>query len=219
MRSLQLFLLFAVITVSVTPVQAQSNRDGSMPQYLFPAFSQSIILFKTGEKRSSVMNFNTVTEKLVFVSDKKYYDLMNPETIDTIYLNGCKFIPVGKTFYEVLLTGPVSLFIQHKGNLLEKGVPVGYGGTSQLAKSVYVTNYNSDGLLSNLELPEEFDVNISTVFWIRRNDEWFDFTTEKQYLQFFPDKAGQIKKFIKEFRLRIDRKDDLIRIVKYTISI
>jgi hypothetical protein len=180
-------VLVAFLLNSITSgAQAQKNRDGSMPQYLFPDFNQCVISMKNGEKKTLTMNFNTITEKLVFYIDPDYFDLMNSETIDTVYLNSCKFIPVGKSFYEVLISGPIALFIQHKGDLLEKGAPVGYGGTSQLAKSVYVTTYSSDGRL---------------------------------YLKLFPDKGDEIKNFIKEFRLKIDRREDLIKVVNYAGSI
>lgn len=134
-------------------------------------------------------------------------------------LNNCRFTAVGKAFYEVLLTDPVALYIQHKGDLLEKGAPVGYGGTSQLAKSVYLTNFDSEGGTYNLELPASFIVRQSPVYWIRRGDEMLSFRNEKQYLKIFPDKTGQIKSFIKEFRLKIDNNDDLVKIVKYSGSI
>ncbi len=59
---------------------------------------------KGGKTNTATMNYNTVTEKMVFISNDKYYDLTNPETVDTVILNGCKFVPVGKSFYEVLVS-------------------------------------------------------------------------------------------------------------------
>jgi len=47
--------------------------------------------------------------------------------VDTVYLNDSKFVPEGKIFYEVLLSGPIDLFIQNKGDLMPAGKPVGYG--------------------------------------------------------------------------------------------
>jgi hypothetical protein len=190
-----------------------------MIQYLYPDFSQSVVIMKNGEKKTSVMNFNIVTEKMVFISDGKYYDLMNPEIIDTVYLNNKRFIPVGKVFYEILLSGPIALFIEHKGDLVEKGAPVGYGGTSQLAKSVYLTSFDAVGGSYNLELHENFEVKPAPVHWIRRNGEMLSFTNQKQYLLLFPDKADALKSFIKEFRLKFNSDEDLVKIVRYSGNI
>jgi len=215
----KIILTFILLSTAPSLISAQRNMDGSMPQYLYPDFSKSVLLMKTGEKRTSVMNFNTVSEKLVFISDGKYFDLMNPEILDTVYLNDCKFVPVGKVFYEVVLGDPIALYIQHKGDLMEAGAPVGYGGTSQLAYSTYITCIDAVGGIFNLELPPNFVVKPAPVLWIRKDGEMLSFTTEKQYLKHFPDKAGQIKSYIKKNRLKIDKKEQLIRIVKYSGSL
>jgi hypothetical protein len=210
------FLFMCCLTAKL---QAQNTMQRSMIQYLYPDFSQSVVMMKNGEKKTSVMNFNTVTEKMVFISNGKYYDLMNPEIIDTVYLNNKKFVSAGKVFYEMLLSGTIALFIEHKGDLVDKGTPVGYGGTSQLAKSVYLTSYDAVGGTYNLELPENFEVKPAPVYWIRRNGEMLSFTNQKQYLLLFPDKADAIRSFIKEFRLKFNSEQDLVKIVRYSGNI
>jgi hypothetical protein len=221
MRSISLRIAITLLVLSgiIVKAQGQNNMQRSMIQYLFPDFDQSVIMMKNGEEKTTIMNFNTVTEKLVFISDRNYYDLMNPEIVDTVYLNGCKFIPVGKVFYEVLLSDPIALFIQHKSELIEKGVPVGYGGTSQLAKSVYITSFDAVGGTYNLELPENYTVKQSPVYWIRKGNEMLSFTNQKQYLTLFPEKTNDIKSYIKQFRLKFSDKEDLVKIVKYSGSI
>ncbi len=214
----KIVVTFLIISAMTTKTPGQNTMKRSMIQYLFPEFNQSIVIMKNGEKRTLVMNFNTVTEKLVFIRDGNYFDMMNPEIIDTVYLNDCRFIPVGKVFYEVLLSSPIALFIQHKGDVQEKGAPVGYGGTSQIAKGVYLTSFDAVGGTYNLELPEDIIIKPSPVYWIRKDNEMLSFTNEKQYLKLFPEKASQIKSFIKQNKLKIDKKDQLISIVKYSGS-
>jgi hypothetical protein len=196
-------------------LSGQTNVNGSMPQYLFPEFSKCEVRMKNGEIQSTEMNYNTVTERMVFSRDNKYYDLTNLEMVDTIYLNDRKFIPSGRIFYEVLLSGPIDLFIQNKGDLLPAGKPVGYGGTSQLANSKYLSTIKLSSGEFNLELPADYTVRASPVCWIRKNNEMLSFTTEKQYLKLFQDKAEGIKEFIKKNRLKFDNYADLIQIVRY----
>jgi hypothetical protein len=145
--------------------------------------------------------------------------MTNPDAADTVMLNGCKFIPVGKAFYEVLVKQPIALFIQHKGNLLMAGKPVGYGGTSQVSSSNYISSLELSGLQTNLALPKDYIVNPAPVYWIRAGDKWSDFTTEKQFLALFPDKAALLKSFIKENRIKIDKPENVVRLVKYYASL
>ncbi|MCJ7447320.1 MAG: hypothetical protein MUO72_06505 [Bacteroidales bacterium] len=198
-------------------LSGQTNSDGSRPQYLFPEFSKCEVRMKNGQIQSSVMNYNIVTERMVFSRDNKYYDMTNPEIVDTILLNDSKFVPSGKIFYEVLLSGgPVDLFIQNKGDLLPAGKPVGYGGTSQLASSKYLSTIKLSSGEFNLELPADYTVKAASAYWIRRNNEMLSFTNEKQYLKLFPDKAEGIKEYIKKNRLKFDRYADMIQIVRYS---
>jgi hypothetical protein len=197
-------------------LSGQTKSDGTMPQYLFPEFSKCEVRMKNGEIQSTVMNYNIVTESMVFTRDSKYYNMTNLEMVDTVYLNDSKFVPSGKIFYEVLLSGPIDLFIQNKGDLLPAGKPVGYGGTSQLANSKYLSTIKLSSGEFNLELPADYTVRASSVCWIRKNNEMLSFTNEKQYLKLFPDKAEGIKEFIKKNRLKFDNYADLIQIVRYS---
>jgi hypothetical protein len=199
-------------------LQGQTTSTGEMPQYLFREFTKCDILMKTGQINTTVMNYNIVTGKMVFLSNNQYYDLTNPEAVDSVMLNGCKFIPVGKSFYEVLVAKPIALFIEHKGNLLTAGKPVGYGGTSQVSASTQISSIELSGIYTNLPLPKDYIVNPATVYWIRREDTWSDFTNEKQFLNLFPDKSAQIKSFIKENRIKIDKPENLTRLVKYVAT-
>jgi hypothetical protein len=213
-RKLTILIVF-LITGMLCKLSGQATSSGSMPQYLFAEFTKSDIKMKSGQAQTQEMNYNTITEKMVFTRDKKYYDLTNPEMIDTIILQNCRFVPAGKAFYEVLVSGPVSLFIQHKGDLMSAGKTVGYGGTSQVASANYINAIELDGLQVNLQLPSDYIVKSSPVYWIRKGDEWFSFTGEKQFLKIFPDNASQIKGFIKENRIKFDKPENLIRLVKY----
>lgn len=195
---------------------AQSNSDGSNPQYLFPEFNNSTVLMKNGTSQNARMNYNIVTEKMVYEKDGKLYDLINPETIDTIYILNRKFIPRGKIFYEVILKGtPLTLFIQQKGTLLSAGTPAGYGGTSQVSATKSLSSVELSGGRYNLALPSDFIVNPSPVYWIRKENEMSSFLTEKQFLKIFPDKDKELKSFIKENRLKISNPDQLAKLVSY----
>jgi hypothetical protein len=217
----KLFGVSVAVLLMAIPVflKGQTTSNGEMPQYLYPGFTKCDVLMKSGQTNSPVMNYNTVSQKMVFISNEKFYDLTNPELVDTIFLNGHKFVPVGKAFYEVLVSKPIALFIQHKGNLMTAGKPVGYGGTSQTASANYISNIELSGLQYNIELPSNYIVNPVPSYWIRSGTKWSDFQNEKQFISLFPDKTAEIKSFIKGNRIKIDKPEDLSKLVRFCATL
>jgi hypothetical protein len=200
-------------------VSAQDSSEGSTPQYLFKQFVSGTVRMKNSQNQTQVLNYNTVTEKIVFIKDDKYYDLMNPEAVDTIIIEGRKFVPVGKSFYEVLYSGKIPLYIQNKISLLPPGKPAGYGGTSQSSSSEYVSSINQDGIQWNLKIPSDYTVMPRSVYWIHRGTEWLDFTNEKQLLKLFPDKAGVLKERIKSDKIKFDKPEGMVELMKIINSL
>lgn len=221
MSKQMLLRIFTAISVVVIPVSllSQTTIDGSMPQYYFENFSEGKVKMKNGQVQTHVLNYNTVTEKMVFTRDGKYYDIGNPRMVDTVFIRDIKFVPAGNVFYEVLISGSPALYVQFKGELLPAGKPVGYGGTSQLAASNYLSSVELSGGRYNLPLPSDYIVKISPLYWIRKGDEFSSFINEKQFLNLFPYKAGQLKEFIRKNRIKTDRKEDVIKLVNYFISL
>jgi hypothetical protein len=214
-------LILASIIVYSFPVfvSGQVASDGSMPQYLFSQFVSGTIRMKNSQGQTQVMNYNTITEKMVFLKGEKYYDLTNPDMVDTITLEGRKFVPAGKSFYEVLYVGKASLYIRHYSSLLPPGKPVGYGGTSQVAATDYLSTVNLEGMQWNLKLPVDYTVVPRPVYWVRKGFDWFDFTTEKQFLKLFPDKAGVLKEYIKTEKIKFDKPESLTKLMDYFNSL
>ena len=207
----QTALLFAIPALLI----CQTTSDGSTPQYYFTDFVNGTVKMKNGQIQTPLLNYNTVTERIVFVRDDKYYDLTNPDMVDTVTIQNMRFVPFGKVFYEVLLSGPTALFIQLKGSLLPAGKQVGYGGTSQLASAHYVSNVELSSGRYNLPLPSDYIVKVTPIYWIRRDNEMLSFTNERQFLSLYPDQTAKIKAFTKENRIKFDRKDHLIKLVEF----
>ena len=209
-----IILIVALCSIAIQ-LTAQTNSDGNLPQYLFPGFTMGFVRMKTGENYNAVLNYNTVTENMVWEQDGKLLDLTNMKAVDTIFLQNRKFVPVNEVFYEVLVNAPISLFIQHKSDLVPAGSPSGYGGTSQTAS---IKNLSSVSLKSgtyNLEIPSDYNINPSSVYWIRKSNTMFSFLNKRQFLKIFSEKNDEIEKFIKQNRLKTENRDDLIKLVNY----
>lgn len=210
----KVMMMVMIISLSL-PVKSQTNSDGSSPQFLFPDFTTGIVKMKNGRSQTTKMNYNTVSEKMVYDKDGVLYDMVNVEMIDTVFLLKSKFVPVGKVFQEVLLIAPISLLVQHKGELLPPGTPSGYGGTSQVSNTKQLTSIQLSSGHFNLKLPEDYIVKADPVYWIRKDSIMTDFINERQFLKIFPEKEEELKQFIKRNRIKFDNLSSLVKLVEY----
>jgi hypothetical protein len=202
-------LLFGIIFET----RAQTEEFKDLPQYLFPEFSSCTLKMKAGNNLSILLNYNIVTGKMVFFQKNQVFDLVNPEMIDTAFINTKKFIPAGKVFYEVIMEKPAALFIEHKGKIQEPGKPAAYGGTSQVSSSNYISNLPNNSSVYNLKLPDEYNVKSEQVYWIIINSTKYNFVNERQFAKIFPGKEADIKAFVKKNKLKFENPEDVIKLV------
>jgi hypothetical protein len=202
-------LLLLIIS---TDLSGQTEPAKAYPQLLFPGFTRSIIKMKSGKTSTAFLNYNTVDEEMVFDQKGVYMVLDKPEEIDTVYLQNRKFVPVEKAFWEVLVAGPVSIYIQHKSRYTPVGSNTAYGLKSQTIGPTQVLTAQSGNQIRNIELPDNVTVSPATVDWVRKNNELHKFTTERQFLKIFPEKENEIKEFIKNTKLNFKSREDLIKL-------
>jgi hypothetical protein len=170
---------------------------------------------RNGQNQKILLNYNTVSEKMVYQKDEDLYDMVNTEMVDTVYLQKSKFIPVGKVFYEVLLVAPVALFVQHAGTLIPPGTPAGYGGTSQVSNTKQLSSVELSTGYYNLKLPRDYSVKVEPVYWIRKKDSMSAFTNERQFLKIFPGSETILKQYIKERKIKFSRLSDMVKLVSF----
>lgn len=211
----RIVLTVLMIFIAGLPAKAQDEAGQSLKQYLFPSFSKGVVKLKNGKEASLILNYNMVSEKMVFEQKGQYYDLSNPETVDTVYLNNIKLIPREKEFAEVLVTGNYPFYIQHKADLQAPPRPGAYGTTSELTSSNYLSGYQNEMGYYNFKLPEGYTVKKSPFYWIRKGEEWIKVNSEKQVPKIFPESEEKIKKFIKDNRIKADRTEDMIKLAKF----
>jgi len=213
---LKLFLFFS----SVTAFSQIGNFNG-LPQFLCPEFTASKVKMKAGGKDINLLlNYNMVTQKMVFFQKDQVYDLLNDELVDTIYMSGSRFVKIDKAFFEAFPGNPLTFFIQHVGKIMAPAKPAAYGGTSELSSSTYISRINLDGgEVYNSRLEGDLRVKYDPVFWVKINGQLNDFTSEKQYLKLFPGKEELIKQYIKKNKVKFDRQDQLVKLWSYTNSI
>lgn len=209
---LNIILWTCCISGNTGLLSGQGEVQEPQPQFLFPAFHDSKILLKSGKVQNLKMNYNSLTETMVFMSGSDIYDLTNPGQVDTVFIQNRKFIPVGKVFYEVLKGGDMPLYCQTKSEIKPVGKDAGYGGKSLTSSITSWANISTSGANYNLKIPSEYVVNTRPIYWI---DKSISFETERQFLKLFPEKAEELKAYIKKNRLKFEKPDHVIEMVSY----
>jgi hypothetical protein len=194
---------------------AQTDSIANLPQYLFHNFDTSSVRLKTGESFKAVMNYNTLTEKMTFYQNGTLLDLIKSKTIDTICIQNRLFVPIEKSFYEVILNASIAFFIQHKSDLISTGRPAALGTTSQTSGITSVSKLIGDENSYNLKLPENFKIKPYEVYWVRMNKEMHKFLNEHQLLRIFPANENEIKDFINQSHLKINKPGDLLKLAHF----
>jgi hypothetical protein len=196
----------------MSDLHGQTGSDRTLPQFLFPDFTKSIIKMKDGRTLTAVLDYNMVDEEMVFEQKKVYMVLDKPLEIDTVYLHNRLFIPVEKAFYEVIVKGNVPLYIQHKARYVPVSSSTAYGMKSPTLGPTSVLTVRSGNQMRSVDLPENVTISLATVYWVKIGNEMHKFATEKQFLKLFPEKEGELKEFIKKSRLDIKTREDLIKL-------
>ena len=197
----------------------QSNYADQSSQFIFKDYAIGEVLMKNGNKHSARMNYNAVTEKMVFEQNGQLLDLANLNTIDTVYLHGKKFTPVKGAFFEKIETTPIPLFVQHKRKLVRSKKKVGFGETSELATTYGYSSAELDGYNLNLPLIDNYEVTINPIFWVLKDGSMKSFSTERQLLKIFSKKKNEIKEYIKNEKLNIEDIDDVTKIITFCANV
>lgn len=206
-----LIIVFLFLTYYSTETQVQAQEDTT--HYVLSEFAAGSVKMKDGRTEMARMDYNKLTEEMIFEKDGVMLALDSLEAIDTVILESRIFIPHEKVFYELLVKGPVSLFVQHKCNLLAAGNPSGYGGTSETGASRNLSSLTNSGRAYKLKLPTDYHVTDASQFWISRKGTFYKSNTASQITKVFPEKTKEIKQFIKENKLDLKKTKDLVNLI------
>jgi len=203
-----------ILFFSIYSVSGQKGNVVS-PHYLLPEFTKGTVLLKAGTPRELKMNYNMITEEMIFEYPGKYLALTNIETIDTVFILGRKFIPSGKIFHELLVNSRVPLFAKYTCTVTPPGKPSGYGGTSQTAAITIVDQLFSDGRAYEMELPADYAVVPNTEYLLFKDGNFIRIYNIKQVIKAFPEKGSQIEEYNKKRKTDFKKQDDVISLIAF----
>lgn len=206
-------ILLTLLTLSASMTFAQ-NRITKGEHYLFPDSRKAEIFLKTGKTQQMELNYNLLTEEMVFIQKGQYMAISNPETIDSIRMENRKFLPVNGLFYELIADHPLPLLIRHKNKLLSTGKSTGFG-TSQTTAVDNISDIVSTGKVYELELKGEFTLMPENSFWIVKDHEYLRFNNAREIRKIFPGEATALKQFLQSEKIDFADQEDVKKVLDF----
>ena len=183
--------------------------------YLFPEFTKGVILMKSKIKHETMLNYNLLTEEMIFEINGTKLALGNPDQIDTIYIKGRKFFLLNNKFVELIYHSKFDLYAEYRCTFKDPGKQVAYGGTSQTSSSSSFSTYTSGGRTINLKLPEKIEPIPYIDYWIKKDGELNKFTNIRQLAKLFNDNQRVYKEYLKKHEVNYDIQTTIIELLRY----
>jgi len=210
----RVLLLIGTFLCIITGLSAQSDTLKHPEQFLFPEFSRGKVSMKTGGDIDLVLNYNIISEKIVFVQNGKILGLGKPGSVDTVYIQDKKLVPVGKAFFAVLAGSPVSLLIQYKGLIRQPPKMDSYGRASEASSTTSINSMKVGNEFYTLT-DQDIIINKEIVYWIRINDSIQSFRDANQLIKIFPDFKNEIRSYIRQNKTKFGNSDDILKLTIY----
>jgi hypothetical protein len=215
----QIFLIFISCLIGSALIAQQNKAETS--HYLFPEFSQGVVLMKDGIRNEALLNYNSLTEEMVFDNNGEKRAIGNNELllVDTVFIKDGKFVVLNGKFVELVHHSTWHLFVEHRCKAVETGKPAGYGGTSQTSAATSVSSLYSQGrVVYNLKLPDNFNVKPYRIYLLKKNGEINKFANMRELKKLYKDEKDLLKKYLKTNPVEFDDQEGIIQFIKYLES-
>ena len=223
--------LFAVFLVNSLFAQEEELGDG----LLFSEFESGFVVFKKGSRSPAKLNYNMLQQVMLFLDkDNNVMELADIPNILAVIIGERRFFPVSSkgNFYEEVMAGEGSFFVQHRAVMLSQGKAAAYGGYSQTSSvtsigSIQGGSFDSHGGTmgvmgvgrTDLKVDEKFKMRTETGFFMKSGKSYKRFNSAKSLGKFFKGQASKIEEFAKEQSINFSKQEDIAKITEYAFSL
>jgi hypothetical protein len=194
------YINYANINRTNSPANLPYENIKGSP-FLFEDFVNGKVKLKDGKTYEGPLRYDIYADEIEFkTSEGEIYTVINPETIEKISLNEKQFIFIPKSnkskqggYFEVLVEGEYLLLTKH-GVILKDPVP----------EKPYVA-----------AKPATFITKDGKYYLQNENSGLVEIKNKEAVTSIDPNKSNDISKFIKENKLKLSDKTDLITLVNF----
>ncbi len=196
---------------------AQSYEDSILQQqsYLFDHFINGSVLLRSGEINNAPLNYCSYDQTILFEKDGKTFTLTNLPSIDTIYINERRFVPVNNTVYEIVNTiGKIMLYVSYSSKMRPLVATTDHNGTSRQSSN-QVSNTVSN-VYVNRPYKENYSIEIMKHYWLKDYKNLFKANNTKDFLKVFRESTHlAILNYLEENDIDFKNESDLVKLVNF----
>lgn len=199
---------------------AQTNYVVSS-HYIFPEFTQGVILMKDGKRNGAMLNYNSLTEEMIFENNGQKRAIAENEIplVDTVFIKDREFVVLNGKFVELAYHSNYDLYVEHKCNVQDQGKPSGYGGTTQTGAITSISSLYAQGrVFYDLKLPDEFKTDPYVIYWLKKNGVLNEFINMRELKKFYEDRKDLLKKYLKSNRVKFEDQASITQMIEYLES-
>lgn len=186
--------------------------------YLFPEFTPGLILMKDGIRNDALLNYNSLTEEMIFDSNgqKRALTINEIQLVDTVFIKDRKFVSLEGSIVELVYHLEWDLFVEHKCKVEEAGKPAGYGGTTETGAATSVSSLYTQGrVVYDLKLPDDYITKPYAIYWLQKKGELYKFINMRELKQLYNDQKSVYKKYLKLNRVQYQNQESIIQLIEY----
>lgn len=211
-------IILSIQMLACCSLFARADRNAKQfTQYLFPEFTEGTVLQKSGTTTKTLLNYNTLTQEMIFKQGNDFLAIADPASVDTVFLNNEKFIYANNLFYEVAANAPVGLYIQHTSDIISSGAETGFGKTQTTAASG-LTDLKSSGKAYSLSLTDEYTIKNKTAYLLKKDGNFITINNLKDVKNVFSGKENLIDDYAKKNKVSFKKDDDVIKLIEFCNS-
>ena len=215
-------ILFSILVVSFIHIGFCHTqvKPVELSHYIFPDFVTGEVVFKDGSKRTANLNYNSMTEEMVFNNRGEILAMSETDLrrVDTVILKERRFFLMDDFFVELAYQGNNELFVQHRCRVNRPGSRGAYGTESHSSASTSYASLVSAGHIYQLELPEGYKADPYLVFWVKRDGELNRFSNMRQLRRIFRDQRDDIRTFAREHEVDFNEAESIVSLIEYLES-
>lgn len=227
------YFIIALLAVCATAM-AQEKRI-----YFFADFQKTTIHYKNGAKNVANANYDVANRKVMFMQGEQLMELLAPETIDTLYMGGSRWVYKNKQFCEVIdredgnrllvgwhitkvhegYEGALGSISQAPSRKVQLSDQFGMGTIAGISGGMYNGSF---GVNQNDGNGRNFDV------WRNKNQSTYYFTKDgreygvkgmKSVLKAFPTKKNEIKQYVHDNHIDTLTAEGMLQVIDYLMTL
>ena len=215
MRNIITSLITGLAALLATSTHAQTTTHTDSVHaagYLFTDFIEGSVLLKSGSTEKAQLNYNTNNQTVSFMQGGQYMELTGLENIDTVYIDGNKFIPYHEKFYKVVTaTTDMPLLALVNNKPIPQSAAIEHSGLDK--RSSNTVGYNATGVYSNRNFKSRFELTYQKQFFLQKGKLLLKAGSQQDIINAYPDKKEAIRSFVKNNKTNFYQEEDLVALL------